>query len=423
MSARKRLLVLGAGRHQVGLIRRAEERGIEVVALDYYSDAPGKKYATHTSDGSAIDFDSALREAQLYGVAGVVTVGTDMPVLTMALVADRLGLPAYLTPDGAMKATNKLAMADALRSAGARRPRSIRVTDQSAALMEAGSLRLPLVVKPSDSQGQRATTRVDTNSDLASAVGAALRESRSGEAVIEEFVEGNEITVSAWVDNGIPSVLIVADRITYSPPPAIGIAFQHVVPSVAAGAVLPEIRRQMNAVVAAYGMKEGPLYVQMMVSGSDVYVVEAAARVGGGHEEALIPLMAGVNIIDRMIDVAIGARAQPASGEDRFHSSRRHALVNFLFARAGTVYRSKGMHELLASDAVIEGRFYVREGDRVPGMVNSLGRAGYFVSTADSRKALLTRARRCYGVLSLVSTDGEEMLFWPESHLPPWLPE
>lgn len=36
-----RLLVLGGGRHQTPLISRAEERGVEVVVVDYLPGSPG----------------------------------------------------------------------------------------------------------------------------------------------------------------------------------------------------------------------------------------------------------------------------------------------------------------------------------------------------------------------------------------------
>ena len=66
----KRLLVLGAGRHQKGLIRRAEARGLRVVASDYYPDAPGKAYASYRADIDALAIEDNIRLARKYGVCG-----------------------------------------------------------------------------------------------------------------------------------------------------------------------------------------------------------------------------------------------------------------------------------------------------------------------------------------------------------------
>ena len=106
--------MLGAGIHQLPLIERAEERGIEVVVADYLPDSPGKAIATHVTMANAIDSDECTQVARDFDVDGVTTLGTDMPVVAMADVADRLGLPCYLTPSAARLATNKTQMSHAI---------------------------------------------------------------------------------------------------------------------------------------------------------------------------------------------------------------------------------------------------------------------------------------------------------------------
>ncbi len=51
------------------------------------------------------------------------------------------------------------------------------------------------------------------------------------------------------------------------------------------------------------------------------------------------------------------------------------------------------------------------------GVVNSLGRVGYFIARDKTRSALLERSRDAYLGLSLLSDRGEEMLFWPDPEL------
>src|SRR2546422_1456801 len=116
----RRLLVLGAGRHQTPLIRRAVERGIEVVVADNLSDSPGKAYASYSTMVDALNVDEVCTLARNFAVDGVVTTGTDQPVVTMAEVARRLQLPQILTPESARLATNKREMKDALAAVGVR---------------------------------------------------------------------------------------------------------------------------------------------------------------------------------------------------------------------------------------------------------------------------------------------------------------
>ncbi len=133
MTARPKLLVLGAGRHQAALIQRAESRGIAVVASDYYPDAPGKRYASFPADLDALDVGANVALARNHDVAGVITTGTDMAVVTMAEVAAALDLPCYLTPMAARVATDKVLMAEAFARNDVRRPTSYEVFDDRVA--------------------------------------------------------------------------------------------------------------------------------------------------------------------------------------------------------------------------------------------------------------------------------------------------
>jgi biotin carboxylase len=416
----RRLLVLGAGRHQTPLILRAEERGIEVVVADYLADSPGKQFASHTTMVDALDIDAVGAVAREYAVDGVVTTGTDQAVVTMAEVAERFGLPQIVRPRTARIATNKRAMKEALTAAGVPMANYAFIdatrTDESRRRVDA--LRLPVVVKPTDSQGQRGTSRVESSSDLADAIGSAIDASRAGEAVVEEFVDGMEVTASAWVTEGALQVLMVTDRVTYNPPPAIGIAVQHVYPSVHAAPVLATVRSMLQRIRDAYDVEHGPMYVQMLITpAGDVRLVEAACRVGGGHEISLIPLVTCVDLRDRLIDLALTGRCDPFTFEYSGVDVNRHALVNFLVARKGTIASQDGFDALLTGGVIDEGGFYHPVGYEQAPVSDGQGRVGYFVAHDESRNTLQERAHNAFDRLSMRGSDGNEMLFWPE---PEW---
>ena len=89
----------------------------------------------------------------------------------------------------------------------------------------------PCVVKAPDRQGQRGLTFVRTEDELAGAIEAALAASRNGTYIVEEYVDGPEVTVNAVSVDGVFHPLLVTDRIT-ADPPAFGVALAHVWPCV-----------------------------------------------------------------------------------------------------------------------------------------------------------------------------------------------
>ncbi|HEX6266805.1 MAG TPA: ATP-grasp domain-containing protein [Burkholderiales bacterium] len=412
----RRLLVLGAGRHQKDLIRRAEARGLRVVASDSYPDAPGKAFASYPEQVDALAVDANIALARKHGVQGVITSGTDLALVTMADVAAALGLPCYLTPEAARTATHKSRMAHAFAAHGVPRAPWRETRRLAEAAKAAEALGFPVVVKPADSQGQRGTRVVSGSESLERAVAEALGASRSGCAMVEPFVEGWEVTASAWAKGGDVRIQMLTDRVTYNPRPAIGICFQHIYPSLRAVGLRRRIHETLQRVARCYGVNDAPLYVQMIVNGrGEIFVVEAACRVGGGHESSLTPVATGVDVLDRLIDLALDGRSAPIDDAHDETGSHGHALVNFLLARPGTVAALEGFEALLRRHDILEGEYYIRPGHECLPIADGQARVGYFIARAASRAALLERSAAAYRALSILDASGRNLLFIPGS--------
>jgi biotin carboxylase len=404
------LMVLGAGRHQAPLIARAESLGIRTLALDPYPDAPGKQVASIAADGDALDVDRALAIAKRYRPDGITTIGTDQPVLVMAQVAAELGLPCHLTETGALRATNKAEMGPALRTAGVPMPQAVTLAPTGP---EPGSLpALPCVVKAADSQGQRGMSIVRTPGDLQAAIDQARNVSRTATVVVEHFHEGPEFTINAWMSEGRALVAAPLDRITVNPPPSIGICLQHVYPSVHA-ADGDQFAAIAESVARAYEMERGPLYIQTIAASDGYKVIEAASRVGGGHEAQLLPRLMSFDLVDRTIDLALG-RPEPPLGAS---PGTKSGLVNFIVTRPGRLTELGDFSELVAAGLVDEGSWYVAPGHEQGPIVDSMGRVGYFIVTSASRDDTLARAALAYGELRATGPDGRNLVTWPDDSI------
>lgn len=411
-----RLLVLGGGRYQMKLIRSAERRGIRTVISDYLANAPAKQYASYPTMTDALDIEANIAVARKYDVSGVITSGTDQALNTMAIVANELSLPCYLTPESARTCTHKKEMILAIQSQNILRPDSMSVGNSDQATEVETSLNFPLVIKPSDAQGQRGISIVNNKERLAEALSNALNASRTSIAIAEEFIEGPEITVSAWLKERKANILMITDRITYNVPPALGVCFQHIFPSLHASHLADKAKAVMEQIGHAYNVSDGPLYVQMIVKNDELYFIEGSCRIGGGHECSLIPVATGVDVTEYLIDLAIDGVTKNIEYNFNQKSNQKHAVVNFLLARPGVIERQISHDEQLQRQSgLIESGFYNQPGYEQEHIINGLGRVGYFICTADNRKSLLQRARQIYDLHSISDTDNNEMLFWPDA--------
>jgi biotin carboxylase len=377
-----RLLVLGAGAAQLGLLEAAAARDVTVIAVDRDPLAAGFALADERAVISSEDEQGIDRLARARPVDGLISPGADWPVGIAARVAERLGLPHPIDGATAVLATTKTRQRERLAATGVLQPRTFAVSDPA--------IPFPCVVKAPDRQGQRGLTLVSEPSALATAVEAAMAESRGGGVLVEELIDGPELTVNAVSRAGAFFPLAVTDRVL-ADPPAFGVALAHVWPSVHATGTVIEAAR---AAVAALGIENGPSYTQIRLgAGGRPYVVEVAARLGGGHDAELCHAAVGVDLNDLAISFALGQDpCDKVSQEGRARSGG--ACVLFLVAPEGVLLATDGVEAAAALEGVAWVRTYRRAGWRFGPLRRGADRAGAILATGDDREDALARARR-----------------------------
>jgi D-alanine-D-alanine ligase len=109
---------------------------------------------------------------------------------------------------GSALAMDKIRTKQVWLSVGLPTPRYVRLAAQNADIAgAAASLGLPVIVKPSNEGSSVGVTRVKTESELASAV--ALAAMYPGDLLMEQLIEGDELTVAVLGDEALPSIRIV----------------------------------------------------------------------------------------------------------------------------------------------------------------------------------------------------------------------
>lgn len=379
----RRLLVLGAGPAQLGLLEAARARGdLEVIALDRDPGAPGFALAHRRAIISTEDERGIQRLAQAERVDGIVAPGIDWPVAIAARVAEKAGAPHPLSPATAGLAVSKARQRERLAEAGVPQPAWRLVSG-----VEDG-LPVPCVVKAPDRQGQRGLSLVEDAGGLKDAINRALHESRNGHALVEQLADGPEVTVNAFSLGGSFHPLTVTDRLT-ADPPAFGVALAHVWPSQADFA--GEGAEAAARAVEALGIADGPTYTQLRITRDGPQVVEVAARLGGGHDAELCEAALGVDLNGLALAAALGEEidpralvAEPGAGG---------AATVFLTAEPGELEAVEGTEDAEAVEGVFRVRVYRRPGFVVGELRRGSDRVGAVQAVGATRDEALDRAR------------------------------
>jgi biotin carboxylase len=269
---------------------------------------------------------------------------------------------------------------EALAAAGVPQPRWQAV----AGAADPVELALPAVVKVVDRTGQTQLRLVELQSELGPAIVAARESSRGGPVLIEEVVDGPEVTVSGFSFAGEFVPLSVTDRVCAAPP-AFGVPLSETWPSPHAQAAAEVARRAVEAI----GIVEGPSHTRLRLSRGGPEVLQVSARLGANHEAELAGLATGVDLNQLALAAALGWPLAPSAMGASPLPGVGGATTRFLIAPAGVLESVEVPQGL---NGVVRTWIYRQPGYTFGPLRRPSDRAGAVLVAGASRQLAVARA-------------------------------
>lgn len=310
---RRSILLLGGSRQQVIAIETAKRLGYRTVLCDYLPDNPGQHYADVFYQESTTDRERMLTIARNEGVSGVLAYASDPAALTAAYVAEELGLPTNPL-SSVVTLSEKHLFRKHLLDSGFPCPQSISLPcacTSSDICSAANDMKLPLVLKPSDSSGSKGVSILATleASSIAAALECARAYSRNGILVLEEFIEygfprvvgGDVFVVDGQVKFwGLMSCLRDGELGGLVP---VG----EIYPSGLSEGQIQVVKEQIQVLVESLDIRFGEFNVEMIVGPDDTpYFLEFGARAGGNMIPVQLSDIAGIDLVEANVRFAMG---------------------------------------------------------------------------------------------------------------------
>jgi biotin carboxylase len=374
MHSEKSALILGGGSDQKLLIEEFNRRGIETIVIDYYPNPPGKSVADIHYQESTYD-EKAIREIALkHKVNFITTISTDQPLLIAAKVSEELGLHSYITGKQALSLTNKSVMKDLMFSNNIPTASYKYVTEKELAEIQniTSSLQYPLIVKPVDSSGSRGINKVFKEKDLMDCINKALAVSREKKAIIEEFIDGLELSVDCFVSDAASKVIMISENHKWENF-HIPIIHKSLYPSSVSNDIKKDIEDICQKLSEAFGLKNSPLFVQMMVKDNKVYVIELSARIAGGSKPVFIKEAKGIDIVKTFADLIVDKKVKP---DYDFHVNNNVTGVGYLYCKNDKISGFSDIQKLKNDKLFIELMLYRSVGDTMKEIKDTSSRVG-----------------------------------------------
>ncbi len=413
---RHRVLVLGSMDEFVPLVRRAHERGLEVIACDGYPDGPAKREADAAYDVDVHDAPAVAAVCCSEGVDAIVTSYSDVLAECAARIAQEADLPFYLPPERLELLRSKSLMKQMFDELGIAYPKTVFVRRGHVGEDLAG-LSFPVVTKPVNAWGSHGVFLLDSPEEVEERFDDVAAYSQGDAILVEEYDDGYEFNMMTWVCDGEPHVLEVADReksveVAHVVPHVSRIVY----PSVLTDLVLDEARDIVGRVARRVGLENGPLCMQFFWSPErGIRVCECAGRIFGYEHELLqIATRGELCVEDLILDNAYDhdALRRRLAAHDPHLASCAAGL--YFHGHEGKIARIEGVPMPGDAPGVVESLCYYEPGDVVS---HRVGAKPYTVRTylvADSRDELDELTDAAFRSVCVTGEDGSQMLYHNE---------
>jgi len=391
-------MIIGGGVMQIPAIKEAQETGLKVIVTDYNPDSEGLKMADFPMLVSTRNIDIAVMKArEFHGrhpIDGVLTVGTDASK-TVAAVANALKLPG-IRYEVAERATNKIKMRQRLRKKGVPVPDFYGVWNLDEAKEAMEKLGLPLVIKPADNMGARGVRKISVREELIEAFHAAKDASISGEIILEDFMEGPELSIDAIVIENEIFITGVADRIIEMPPYFIETG--HIMPSALPQKDIDAACKVMSDAIRAVGIDTGAAKGDIKITpGGVAKVGEIAARLSGGFMSSYTyPLATGVNLLRAAVKLAIGENSF-----DFTPKFKKCAIERAIIPKPGKILSIEGLDRARKIKGVAEIIMHKGVGDTMHVQRDNMEKAGSVIVVGSNREEALEVSQKALDTVKI----------------------
>jgi biotin carboxylase len=400
----KTILIISGGIEAADAARRAKEMGHTVVVSDRDPEAPGFAHADSCLIADVYGATETAAAAERYNrkirkIDGVICVAADAPI-TAATVAQRLGLPG-ISIASAELACDKLAMKRRFAECGVPVPWFAEVPTPQALQRFAIARGRDLVIKPVDSRGSRGVQRVAQVEDLQKAFLFARSHSPSERVMVEQYLEGPQVSTESIVVEGRCFTPGFSDRNyeyleRYAP---FFIENGGDLPSHLPADIQQKVRDVVGRAAAALGIVNGTVKGDIVVHNGEAYVIELAARLSGGFFcTREIPLNTGVDFVGAAIRIALGETVTADELEPKHFLP---VIQRYAFPKAGRVVSVSGAEEARRIAGVEDVIVTAKPGDIIPAAGDRRPSAAMVLTTGASRAAALQAANDALGCLKI----------------------
>lgn len=384
----KRIMVLGAARGQLGLIKSIKENGNTVIVASIQGDYPGISIADEFCEVDILDKEAVAKKAKEYKVDAITTCCHDIAMGALGYACDKNGLIG-LSPRSAQISNDKLLMKIAFMKNGVNTAKFKEVHNKEELKNVITELSFPLIVKAIDLQGSKGIYIVENETELYSGYEKAMQDTNKDFCIVEEFIKGDEFGAQSFIVNGEILYVMPTGDITYLSNTNVPIG--HYVPFDVNDELFKKIDEQVRLAIKAIGLDNCAVNVDLILKDNQVYVIELTGRVGANCLPELSSIYYGIDVYKMIYLTALGEDVVDYYESNKSKVNTPCYSMMLTSEQSGKLKRIINNNDM-TNDRIVQIWFFVNEGDEIRKFKNSSDCIGQIIvkgETLESCKSFI----------------------------------
>lgn len=409
----KKLLLVGGLNNTVDLIDLAHRNGVTVGVADYNHGTLAKSLADYAFDINAYDEDAMAKLIEDEHFDGVITAFNERLGPVVRKLADRVNLSAPFSVEQLQMSTNKKYFKHTCLKYGVPVPKEYVV--KCIEDIHNQQIEYPVIIKPVDSASSVGVTPCFSAAELEEGYRNAIAHSKSGDAIVEQYVPYDEINMTYIAQNGDIQLAAIHDRyFNTEQKSATKAPDLYIYPSRYTDLILSKYNDSIINMLKGIGVKNGSLFIQAVVHNNQLYCYEAGMRLNGCKTYQILEYENDYNTFEHLMMLALtGSMGEKAQFNPKF--KKWYATLNVLGMPGTTIAEVRGEKALntypwLIHIARRDGVGHTIPADSAGTLVQDTTRIHVM---AETKEELMERIDKVNELFQMLDKDGNSVLLKP----------
>ena len=222
----------------------------------------------------------------------------------------------------------------------------------------------------------------------------SLASSFTGKVLLEEFMVGNEGSVEALIQNGVPYIMGICSKEKSSLPYRYDLQLNY--PGSYTEKQIERINTFIIELVKGFEIKNGIIHVEIMVDKNEVKLIEFAIRGCGSKVIThLMPAVTGFDVMDFLLYNALGINKKIKFKKNNF------GILKFVMLPHGKIKNITGIEDVRKIKGVLDFDIERDSGNIIAQVEDGRSRPGYLLAYSSDKDKLKKIVEKAFSIFNV----------------------